>query len=125
MGAMDRSAVEQWVADYERVWRTPTEGLAGLFAPDATYLVSPWAQPIIGRDAIAEFWHGDGPVEDFTMTSEVVAIDGDTAVVRVAVEYGGPDDSRWRDLWVLRFDPDGRCVAFEEWPFAPRQPDGH
>jgi hypothetical protein len=33
--------------------------------------------------------------------------------------------SRWRDLWVLRFDADGRCTAFEEWPFVPDQPDGH
>ena len=36
---MDRSAVEKWVADYERVWRTPGTGLlAELFAPAASYL---------------------------------------------------------------------------------------
>jgi hypothetical protein len=67
----------------------------------------------------------DGPEEAFTMTSEVVAVDGDTAVVRVAVDYGQPEPRRWRDLWVARFDADGRCTAFEEWPFAPTQPDGH
>jgi hypothetical protein len=33
--------------------------------------------------------------------------------------------SRWLDLWVLRFDDAGRCTAFEEWPFAPGQADGH
>jgi hypothetical protein len=25
----------------------------------------------------------------------------------------------WRDLWVIRFDQDGRCVEFVEWPIAP------
>lgn len=53
-----------------------------------------------------------------------VAVDGDTAVVRVQVDYARPESGRWRDLWVLRFATDGRCVHFEEWPFAPDQPGG-
>jgi uncharacterized protein (TIGR02246 family) len=125
---MDRAAVEQWVDGYERAWRSPgTEALVGLFAPDVTYLTSPWAQPVVGLEAIARFWEAerDGPDEEFTMSSEVVAVDGRTAVVRVHVEYGGPKGTSWRDLWVIRFAEDGRCSAFEEWPFAPRQPVGH
>jgi hypothetical protein len=115
-----------WVRDYERLWRTPgTNGLAELFTADASYLTSPWAPPIEGLPALAEFWEEgrDGPDEPFTMTSEVIAADGPTAVVRVSVEYGG-GGGRWRDLWILGFDDDGRCAAFEEWPFAPGQPDG-
>lgn len=125
---MDRAAVEHWVAEYERAWRTPgIEPLAELFSPDVSYLPSPWAQPIEGLSQLGPWWDDgrDGPDEPFTMTSEVVAVDGDTAVVRVAVEYQRDQPARWRDLWVLRFDGDGRCTAFEEWPFAPGQPDGH
>lgn len=125
---MDRSAVGRWVADYERLWRTPgTEQLAGLFTGDASYLPSPWAEPVVGLEAIARFWEAerDGPDETFTLASEVLAVDGATAVVRVTVDYAGRDGTVWRDLWVLRFAADGRCAAFEEWPFAPAQPDGH
>jgi uncharacterized protein (TIGR02246 family) len=125
---MDRSAVEKWVADYERVWRTPgTEVLAEIFAPDASYLPSPWAKSIDGLEAIAQFWEAerDGADEEFTMSSDIVAVDGPTAVVRVFVEYGSPGSGPWRDLWVLRFAEDGRCSSFEEWPFAPDQADGH
>lgn len=125
---MERTAVERWVADYERLWRAPGTGRLGeLFAPDATYLASPWAQPVEGLDAISGFWEAerDGADEEFTMSSAVVAVDGDTAVVRVSVEYGAPASGRWRDLWVLRFAGDGRCTSFEEWPFAPKQPAGH
>jgi hypothetical protein len=128
MDRVDRAGVERWVADYERVWRSPGTGALGdLFAPDARYLPSPWAAPVDGLAAIAAFWEGarEGPDEVFTMTSELVAVDGATAVVRVAVDYRDPGSSRWRDLWVLRFDETGRCVSFEEWPFAPGQPDGH
>jgi hypothetical protein len=55
------------------------------------------------------------------MTREPVAVDGDTAVVRVEVRYGEPVTQRWRDLWILSFAPDGRCRHFEEWPIAPGQ----
>jgi len=125
---MDRRAVEAWLEEYEGLWRTPgTDGLADLFTPDASYLPSPWAQPISGLEAIARFWDDErrGPDEEFSMATEVVAVDGGTAVVRVSVEYAGSDGGRWRDLWVVRLARDGRCSSFEEWPFAPGQPDGH
>jgi ketosteroid isomerase-like protein len=124
---MDRIDVRSWLADYERVWRAPgTDPLAGLFTEDASYLVSPWAQQVQGLAAIGELWETerDGPEEGFTMTSEVVAVDGEVAVVRTEVEYATSGD-RWRNLWILRFATDGRCAAFEEWPFAPYRPDGH
>jgi hypothetical protein len=63
----------------------------------------------------------EGPDERFSVESEVVALDGDTAVVRLEVHYGEPRPSEYRDLWVLEFDGDGRCRAFEEWPFFPGQ----
>ena len=126
MSAMDQQAVDDWVAAYEALWRAPgTEMLAEIFAPDVVYLTSPWARPIHGLQAVAELWEAerDGPDEEFTMTSRVLAVDGATAVVRAEVEYAA--GGRWRDLWVLTFDAEGRCASFEEWPFAPEQSDGH
>jgi ketosteroid isomerase-like protein len=128
MTGVDRAAVERWVTGYERAWRTPgADPLAELFAADVSYVPSPWADPIVGLARLAAWWDAerDGPDEPFTMTSERVAVDGDTAVVRVEVHYPRDEPARWRDLWILRFDADGRCVGFEEWPFAPSQPDGH
>ena len=125
---MDRTAVEKWVADYERIWRTPgTVLLAELFEPAASYLPSPWAQPLEGLDAIARFWEAErvSADEEFTMSSEVVMVHAHQAVVRVMVGYGAQAQRPWRDLWLLQFAEDGRCSSFEEWPFAPDQPDGH
>jgi hypothetical protein len=127
---MDRSDVARWVEGYERAWRTAgTDALAELFSPAASYLPSPWAPPLEGLDAIARFWdqEREGPDEPFVMASDVLAVEDTTAVVRVSVDYGGGEvtPERWRDLWVIRFGSDGRCVAFEEWPFAPGQRDGH
>jgi hypothetical protein len=57
------------------------------------------------------------------MTTEIVAVEGSTAVVRVYVDYA--DGERSRDLWLLELNDEGRCDHFEEWPFAPDQDDGH
>ena len=123
---MERSDVRRWVEDYETAWRTAGTDLLGeLFAPDATYLASPWEEQHSGLAAIAELWEAEreGPDEPFTMTSEIVAVENDVAVLRVEVSYAATGN-RWRDLWLVRFGEDGRCVAFEEWPFAPGQLDG-
>ena len=121
MTAMERHQVEHWVAGYEKAWRTPgTASLAKLFTPEIAYVPSPWAPPVVGLDALGEFWEAQraGPEEEFTLRTELVALEGRTAVVRAAVDYGDQGD-RWRDLWLLRFGTGGRCAVFEEWPFAP------
>ena len=118
---MDAAGLASWVAGYERAWRAPgTDLLTTLFAADAVYLRSPYAAPVVGLEAIGALWEDerDGPEEVFTMTAEVVAVDGDTGVARVHVVYGSPW-REWRDLWVVRFDGEGRAVHFEEWPIGP------
>ena len=119
---MEHSDVLSWVDAYERAWRSPgTAALAEIFTADASYLQGPYREPVVGLPAIAEMWEAerDGPDEVFDMSREVVAVDGDTAVVRAEVRYGRPPHQENRDLWVLRFAADGRCAWFEEWPFAP------
>lgn len=125
---MDHRTVQGWIGAYERAWRTPgTAALSGLFTADASYRPSPWSPALRGLEAISEFWESerDGPDEAFTMAWDVVAVEGDTAVVRVEVVYLWAAEGRWRDLWVLRLNGDGLCREFDEWPFAPDQPDGH
>jgi hypothetical protein len=120
---MDAAGVAGWVAGYQQAWRSPGTGqLAMLFTEDATYSQEPYAEPVTGLAAISRMWEAerDGPAEVFRMTSEIVAVDGVVAVVRVEVGYGEPAGEEWRDLWVIRFAADGRCAAFEEWPFSPR-----
>ena len=121
---MTGDQVAGWVAAYERAWRTPGTGpLAGLFTPDAVYRQGPYDEPVTGLPAISRIWEAerDGPGEVFRMTSDIVTVDGDTAVVRLEVHYSDPVGQEFRDLWVIRFAGDGRCASFEEWPFWPGQ----
>jgi ketosteroid isomerase-like protein len=121
---VNRDRVGVWVAAYKRAWRTAGTGaLRSLFTEDATYRMSPYDEPAVGLGQIGEIWERErqGHDEEFEMTHEIVAVEPDTAVVRVEVQYGPPACSQYRDLWVVRFAADGRCREFEEWPFWPGQ----
>jgi hypothetical protein len=121
----ERAMVSRWLAAYEAAWRAPgTDGLAEIFTAGATYLQSPYEQPVAGLDAIKLMWEAerDGPDEVFSITTEIVAVDGPTAVVRAEVRYGEPAWQEYRDLWIVRLGDDGRCHWFEEWPYWPDRP---
>ena len=122
---MDRALVGRWLTGYEAAWRAPgTEALAALFTGDAVYVQSPYEQPVTGLDAIKRMWEEEreGPDEVFTLTTDIVAVDGPTAVVRAEVVYGDPPSQEYRDLWIIRFAGDGRATWFEEWPYWPGHP---
>lgn len=120
---IDRASVTAWIKAYERAWRTAgTDSLAALFTADASYRMSPYGEPARGLAEIEALWEREraGPEEGFEMSSELVAIDGDTAIVRIEIAYAS--GTEYRDLWILRFAGDGRCREFEEWPYWSGQP---
>lgn len=119
MRSVDRDQVMAWVDGYIAAWRAEDpEAVEGLFTPDAAYRASPYAESMIGHDAIKGFWVDDDG-EVFTATAEPVAVDGSSAVVRVEVRYGDPVHQEYRDLWVLHFADDARVSDFEEWAYWP------
>ena len=112
----------RWLTGYEAAWRAPgTDRLADLFTADATYLQSPYEQPVASLNAIRQMWEREreGPDEAFTLVTQIIAVDGPTAVVRAEVCYAGPPRQDYRDLWVIRFAGNGRATWFEEWPYWP------
>lgn len=121
----DHALVRRWVEGYELAWRTTgTDGLSALFTADATYLHSPYEQPVVGLPAIQQMWDEDrdGADEIFMLATEIVAVEGDTAVVQAEVRYGEPTRQEYRDLWIMRFTDGGLCARFEEWPYWPARP---
>ncbi|WP_069385797.1 nuclear transport factor 2 family protein [Cellulosimicrobium cellulans] len=117
---MSRDEVMAWVGAYEAAWRSSdASAVERLFTEDATYLRSPYDEkPLHGHDAIRGFWTVDEDAS-FTVTAEPVAVEADAAVVRLEVRYTAPREQEYRDLWLLRFAPDGRVSQFEEWAYWP------
>jgi hypothetical protein len=133
---LDRAQLTDWLAGYERAWRSPgTDALAELFTEEASYSTAPYEASHQGLDAIGLMWDAErfGPDEAFEMVSEILAVERDTGVVRVTVLYEEAEQKErrlhrqqkeYRDLWVVRLDEAGLCFHFEEWPFWPPDQDG-
>jgi SnoaL-like domain len=121
---VERKDLARWIDRYERAWRTPgTALLEDLFASEATYLAAPFDPPMHGRVEIAAFWEAEreSAEEIFALAWEPVAVEGHVGVARVEVSYGEPAARVYLDLWIVTLGEDGRCTAFEEWPFFPGQ----
>jgi ketosteroid isomerase-like protein len=119
---MDTLTVMRWVAGYERAWREgDADAVESLFTPDARYRRSPYEPDEVGHAAIRALWLEDEGLP-FTVAAEPVAVQGERAVVRLEVHYGGDEPREYRDLWLLRFAADGRVEDFEEWAYWPGKP---
>lgn len=116
------ATVAAWLDAYSDAWRTYDPAAIGnLFSTDAIYLYSPWSEPLRGRDAIVASWleHPDAPPGSYAGSYEPIAVTGDVAVARGRSRYLEADGTTLRtefaNVFVLRFDADGRCSEFCEW----------
>ena len=127
---MDRSTVQAWLDRYVEAWKSyAPDQIASLFAADATYRYHPYDSDddvVRGRDAIVRDWlepDGNASTRDVPGTYdgqyEPYAVDGDRAVAIGWSRYWS-DASRaklertYDNVYLLRFDGDGRCTEFTE-----------
>ncbi len=117
---MDATDVDRWLARYVAAWKSYDRSAIGeLFSEDANYRYHPYDEPVIGREAIVESWFEE-PDEpgSFDASYECYAVDGDRAVAVGSSTYfdaGGGVEKVYDNVYLLRFEGDGRCAEFTEW----------
>ncbi len=124
-GVKHTQAVSEWVEGYLEACRTyEPDAILALFTQDARYSTSPFDPPVLGHEAIVDYWLEDPP-EPFTCDWSIVAADNEVAVVDARYQYldaAGDVDRVYADIWFVSLDPDGRCRDFREhfmlWPGA-------
>lgn len=108
--------VTTWMDNYRRAWESnEPDDVRALFTEDAVYFTSPHeAEPRRGQDEIVAGWLRDLD-EPGTTTFEwhPVVVTDDAAVVQGRTVYLG--ERSYKNLWVIRFAPDGRATEFTEW----------
>jgi ketosteroid isomerase-like protein len=112
--------VQRWLDDYLSAWHSyePDE-IAALFTDDVRYEPEPY-HTLTGRDAVVAAWLDDqDPPASWEAFYEPIAIDGWLAVVTGVSRYYGTDgeeeDAVFHNVFLLEFDPDGRCRHYREW----------
>lgn len=119
---MDHAAFQSWLDRYIDAWRSNDAATVGdLFAEEATYRYHPWDDPVRGRAAIVADWLGpDRDVPDsWSAEYRALAVDGDLGVAvgesRYLTEDRSAVERTYHNVFVCRFDADGRCSDFTEY----------
>jgi beta-glucosidase len=110
------SPVEEWMDGYIAAWSSndPDE-IAGLFTSDAVYDPQTADGELHGHEEIIGWWRGIGDTPDNWEFEWWPIVDTDeVAVIAATTRYFDPPAS-YRNLFVIRFDEDGRCRDFTEW----------
>jgi ketosteroid isomerase-like protein len=118
---MDDRALGDWLDRYFAAWASndPAD-VAALFAPDAVYAVSPFAEPWRGRDEIVARWtEGGGELLRHAYRVLAPGIAHWNVVVRLD---GGPVIEQ-DGILLLAFDAAGRCTEHREWYAKREHPD--
>jgi ketosteroid isomerase-like protein len=116
---MDRAGFQAWLNRYIDAWRSGDPAAIGdLFSEDVSYSYGPFRDPVRGRAAIVRDWTAN-PDEpgSWEAAYEPLAVDGDLAVSIGETRYA--NGKVYSNIFVCRFDADGRCTDFREWFMEP------
>jgi ketosteroid isomerase-like protein len=117
---LTRDDVQRWLDAYVDAWRTyDRQAIGDLFAADASYRYQPYRDPVVGRDAIVADWLEDPDAAgSWEARYEPYAVDGGPPGAVGESRYLEADGSLrtvYYNVWLLRFDGDGRCTEFVEY----------
>jgi hypothetical protein len=123
VATVDHAGFQRWLDDYVAAWKTYDEAAIGaLFSEDASYRYHPWdgaADTVVGRTSIVASWldERDDP-DSWSAEYRPWAIDGDRAVAVGVSRYVGAGGSsverEYHNVFLCRFDEEGRCREFTE-----------
>lgn len=118
---INSATVTAWLDAYVRAWKTyDPQAIGALFSEDAVYAYNPFSEPVRGRAAIVASWleQADAP-GTYDGHYEPILIEGNSAVTNGKSLYFKQDGStlrvEWNNIFVLRFDDEGRCTEYREW----------
>jgi ketosteroid isomerase-like protein len=126
---VDTQAVAAWLDGYSHAWGTyDPDQIRALFSEDAVYWFEPYSDPARGREAIVAAWLEDrDEAGTYEGAYRPVLVAGDQAVARGYSRYfntNGTVRDEYDNLFLLRFDADGRCAEYREWYMEKPAPDG-
>lgn len=118
VGTINELVLMRWLDSYGAAWESgDADAAAALFGTNASYRETPYADPVVGRDAIRDHWAGVRAAHsDVEFESEILSVSGMTAVARWSASFqSGGQPGELSGVFVLDFAADGTVGSLREW----------
>lgn len=118
---VNKTTVRAWLDSYVHAWKTyDPQAIGDLFNENAIYYYTPFSEPLRGRSAIVASWLEEPDTAGtYDGHYEPIMIEGHSAVTNGRSRYFKDDGTmfrtEWDNIFILRFDDDGRCIEYREW----------
>lgn len=112
--------LSSWLDAYGAAWETrDADAAVQIFSEDATYQVTPYEDPHMGRSGIHEYWAGVTENQrNVLFEHEALSVSGNTGIAHWSANFDvEPDGTKieLNGIFVLEFDQDGKCRRLREW----------
>jgi hypothetical protein len=118
--AVETESFRRWLDLYGRAWmsRDPKAATV-LYAEAATYQVTPFTEPIRGRDAIYAYWENVAKTQkEIQFDYEIVGVTPEKGIARwwasFIIEPPGLK-TKLDGVFVISLDADNLCSSLREW----------
>jgi len=118
--SMTAKAFASWLDAYGRAWESrKPQTAADLFAQDGTYQVTPFLEPMRGRQALLEYWtHVAQTEQDIQFGYEILAVTPDHGIARWWASFVIVPpvlNTKLDGIFLISLDESGRCHSLREW----------
>ena len=117
---MTLQAFDDWLDAYGRAWESRNaQASADLYAEDGTYQVTPFLEPMRGKQAILEYWtHVAQTQQNIQFGYEILGVTPEHGIAHwwssfVIVPPGLP--TKLDGIFLISLDENGRCHSLREW----------
>lgn len=121
MARISSGIFNRWLSRYGTAWEEGNpQKIGDLFAEEASYQITPFSNPLVGRDAIQEYWQA-GPAnkqKDVSFSFRILSVRGNEGIAHWQAKYKRVDGENFVELdglLVAEFDDNGACTEFREW----------
>lgn len=117
---MNEPAFRQWLEAYGPAWKSrDPQAAAELYTTDGTYRVTPFLEPLRGRQAVLEYWMEVSRTEnEISFGYEILAITQRFGMAHwnasfVRMPPGLP--TKLDGISVIALNAEGKCTLLREW----------
>jgi len=120
MKSLTSNQFSQWLTRYGQAsTENDPQASADLFSLNARYYETPFAEPIIGREAIYQYWvKGAQKLRDKTSSYQILAVKDNLGIARWQANYTVIESGKQLVLdclFLVEFDDNEKCSLFREW----------